>query len=391
MRRLYVVQAYLKVEAWVRNRRLPIDSQTFYIGSGVVGLALALVLWWLTFLLTGHVLWSLLSIPIISLTTIVTCEALSRSRKRNLIEQQRQAEQKLENDDESNDDTVVLEHLESEKEGEETGTDRLTFNPDKGKSYEEWIASRTPEEVTILHHRSALIAQYKEEIAEQAKYDVDSTEYWNRHPGKKYFIKRLWRIVVAWIAAIAASSASIAGMVHFSTLILIPIPVLALLLALWYTMRRYYKWRNLRVQIIGNWGYIIEPKSRFYFLNGQDQRAHLMYFNNVVVKRTFWERMLSENIPSHQSSVTAARRIWSRLFNWPMFNTATIEIQTSIPDDATDSVTTTSRASNDKFRLLTDMEMPEEFAEVVSVRNDEITRGLTPRRRIGLGSSGSLQ
>lgn len=130
----------------------------------------------------------------------------------------------------------------------------------------------------------------------------DDVVYWNRHPHVKHFIKRMWRIVLAWIFALSTivlpAVNQMYGIVHLSldmAALSLLFSALSFLGAAWYTKRRILKWKGLRLRIQGNWFYIDEPVSSWFLLNGQTHKVPIIVCNNAKTKKTLFERIFGLN------------------------------------------------------------------------------------------------
>ncbi len=161
----------------------------------------------------------------------------------------------------------------------------------------------------------------------------DDTVYWDENPYFKYFLKRMWRIVLAWILTgilayllVTLSNVSIMlQLVGISTLVAC---------SYWYTLRRIYKWRNLRLRVKGNWVYIEEPRHRLLLLNGRTQKVPLVKCDNAKFWQTKFELELH-------------------------LDCGRVDINTPIDKE-------------DWFRDLKDVRRHEEFCELVTKRHDQL-------------------
>ncbi len=155
--------------------------------------------------------------------------------------------------------------------------------------------------------------------------------YWNENPHVKHFLKRLWRIIVAWIAVIAG--VVLVSGTHYGAFVI----VFVILSGVMYTWRRVKKWQDLRLAIIGDWVFIQEAKNPWLFLNGARRAVPVLACNNVSSRQTVVELLLR-------------------------LRCGQVDINTPIDQ-------------NDWFRFLQDVRRYEEFERILRQRFDEIMAG----------------
>jgi hypothetical protein len=182
----------------------------------------------------------------------------------------------------------------------------------------------------------------------KAKLLADDTVYYDETPGPIYYVRRgLWRTLVAVIATALIVWLSIASVPPSQGYQGVAVSLFAILILLWYAIRRYGEWRWTRRQLIGNLAVVKQASNGWFALYGKEYSISLLDCGNAVVAKTWYERALR-------------------------LSTATVSIETPFenkkPGDPQDKVT-------DVFKDMRNMRDPMSFRKIVLKRHDELTFG----------------
>jgi hypothetical protein len=120
----------------------------------------------------------------------------------------------------------------------------------------------------------------------------ESAVYWDEAPFPTYFLKRMWRIAIPWLIF----AGSVYGFYNvkdsgIDTRWALGVVVIGLF-AVWYTIRRYLKWKLLRLRIKGAWFQIVQLGNRFFLIKDDIQEIPIDTCNNIKKTKTMFEFLL---------------------------------------------------------------------------------------------------
>lgn len=208
-------------------------------------------------------------------------------------------------------------------------------------------ATRQLAAATEESNRLQLLAIEREQEAARLRQAMlkDTTERWNKHPHWKFFAKRAPRILLCWVISLGIVI-GLNLLLHENRHWIIIATVLLYLFSAWYTLRRVYKWKNLRLLIRGYRLYIKEPRNPWLLLFGTTQEVRV------------------DKIDSIDEEITPLETFFRRS---RFFNCRTLKINTSIPEVPGESPTN----PNDKFRYLTDVVDAKQLKLLLNQLGDE--------------------
>lgn len=178
----------------------------------------------------------------------------------------------------------------------------------------------------------------------------DKTVYYDKNPGVAYYVKRgLWKTLLALGICVLLVLLSL----HLANSSDEPrwfiMTVITFASFTWYSIRCYGDWKWTRRKIEGNQVKVIEPSNAFFALIGADYEVSLLDCGNIVVRKSWYERIFPF-----------------------LFRSARVSIDTRLTDrEEGDSSTKVT----DVFKNMDNMQDPEEFRDIVQRKHDELTLG----------------
>jgi len=234
---------------------------------------------------------------------------------------------------------VVRHEDQDQRESDETQLIPTIQRSDTGNRGEETASdSQEKSDVELLTDQMALlIQQLTSQNLGHLVDEQDQTLYWERRPHGKYFLKRVWKIILCWGIVVLVTPFLWAGSNELSLPWRIPATLAPMAIGAWYCYRVYYKWTHLLIRVKGKWAYIVEPRNGWLVLTGTTQSAPLISCNNM------------------QSQQTSPEQIFR-------FKCGKLDINTPVD-------------KKDKFRNLTDVADFEELEQLIRDRHDVILMG----------------